>query len=331
MTVTLGYALSHPGATCTDLDEQLAELAAVGVDPRRIFTDKSAGSNDKIRAGLLALLSYARAGDVVVVVALERLGRAGFQSIIDILGEDVADEAAARGVVDQYKRASDGVAQGGYDAYVSVKPTHVGLRTSEELAHDLFAEIATHAAGHGQFMRVEMEDHTTTDATLRIFQRLRSAHDNVGIVLQSRLFRTADDVEALLATDPAGLHVRMVKGIYLEPAEIAHVDPDPIRDAYVRLARRLVEAGAFVSAATHDELVAEAVAADCSALGRPDAFELQVLMGVRPRLWDTWRANGWPVRVYVPYGPEWRAYSQRRLRKNPTIFRHVLKDMVGLA
>lgn len=264
------------------------------------------------------------------LAALASLGGRGFQGILDILGEDVEDEAAARGVVDQYKRASDGVADGGHDAYVSVKPTHVGLRISEDLAHDLFAEIASHAAGRGLFMRVEMEDHTTTDATLRVFQRLRAEHGNVGIVLQSRLFRTPDDVEALLASDPAGLHVRMVKGIYLEPPEIAHVDPDPIRDAYVQLSRRLVEGGAFVSAATHDELVADAVAAACTELGRPDAFEMQVLMGVRPQLWDEWRGRGWPVRVYVPFGPEWRPYSQRRLRKNPTIFRHVLKDMVGL-
>jgi proline dehydrogenase len=257
---------------------------------------------------------------------LRALAARGHPGILDILGEDVEDEAAARAVVATYRRASEAVAADGLDAYVSAKPTHVGLRLSEPLALELYGELARETAQRGQFLRVEMEDHTTTDATLRIFEALRSEHDNVGIVLQSRLLRTPDDIERLLAGGAEGLNVRMVKGIYLEPAEIAHTEPAPIRDAFVAQCRTLLERGAYVSFATHDGPMAEQLLADVRALGLgPDRYEFQVLLGVQRHLWDLWRDAGHPVRVYVPYGPEWRAYSQRRLRKNPEILKHVMR------
>ncbi|MEM7307754.1 MAG: proline dehydrogenase family protein [Planctomycetota bacterium] len=262
------------------------------------------------------------------IAKLEELRAAGFAGILDLLGEDVVDEAQAREVVATYRDAAELVAARKLDAYISVKPTHVGLRVSAELALALYDELARFLAGLGLFLRVEMEDHTTTDATLRMFESLRASHENVGIVLQSRLFRTPDDI----AASPDGpLNVRMVKGIYLEPAEIAHVDPEPIRSAYVDAVDTLFARGAFVSLATHDEEVARRCFALCEKHGvGKDRYELQVLLGVRAPLWREWREAGHPVRVYVPYGPEWRAYSQRRLRKNPQIFRHVLKDMLGL-
>jgi proline dehydrogenase len=145
-------------------------------------------------------------------------------------------------------------------------------------------------------------------------------------VLQSRLLRTPADIDRLA---PGPLSVRMVKGIYLEPASIAHVDPDPIRDANVECSRKLFERGATIGFATHDEVLGERLLALCRALGvTPDRFEFEVLLGVREPLWEAWRDAGHRVRVYVPYGPEWRAYSTRRLRKNPQIFRHVTRDLL---
>lgn len=260
------------------------------------------------------------------VAKLEELRAAGFAGILDVLGEDVDDERAARAVVAGYRSAASAVAAKRLDAYVSVKPTHLGLRLSEELCLELYDELAVHCASLALALRVEMEDHTTTTATLRVFERLRPRHPQVGIVLQSRLFRTPADIASLA---PGPLSVRMVKGIYLEPAEIAHTAPDPIRDAYVECSRLLLERDASLSFATHDEGLAERLIALCRELGVPrERYEFQVLLGVREALWQKWREAGERVRVYVPFGPEWRAYSTRRLRKNPEIFRHVVRDVL---
>jgi proline dehydrogenase len=250
----------------------------------------------------------------------------GHSGILDVLGEDVLDEAAARAVLGGYRTAASALAEKKLDCYVSVKPTHLGLRLGEELCHTLYDELARHCASLGLGLRVEMEDHTTTDATLRVFERLRARHGNVGIVLQSRLLRTPRDIRELA---PGPLWVRLVKGIYLEPAAIAHTEPGPIREAYVEAARLLLARGARLSFATHDEHLAERIIALCREQRvEPERHEFQVLLGVREALWEKWRSSGNRVRVYVPFGPEWRAYSTRRLRKNPEIFRHVLRDLL---
>ena len=254
------------------------------------------------------------------LIALREEGYAG---ILDILGEDVEDEQHARAVVRAYQQASDALAAGKLDAYVSIKPTHMGLRISEPLALRNYRDVAAHARALGLSMRVEMEDHTTTDGTLRLFEALRSEFDNVGLVLQSRLLRTPADIAALA---PGPLHVRMVKGIYLEPAAIAHTEPDPIRAAFVACTRLLWARGAFVSLATHDAQLAEQLLALARQLGLDGSrYEFQVLLGVQEPLWARWKAAGQRVRVYVPFGPEWRAYSLRRLRRNPQILGHVMR------
>ena len=265
---------------------------------------------------------------------MKELRRRGLPSIVDLLGEDVGSESSARQVAASYATVADEVAEEALDAYVSVKPTHVGLNISEELCFELYDGLARHCAGLGLGVRVEMEDHPTTDGTLAVFERLRSIHENVGIVLQSRLRRTPEDVERLLAGRAAGdapLWVRMVKGIYLEPAEIAFTEPEPIRTAFGELSDRLLAAGARVGFATHDEVLAEGLLESVRRYDvPPERYEFQVLLGVREGLWDQWSAAGHTVRVYVPYGPQWRPYSQRRLRKNPELFRHLVRDTLRL-
>ncbi len=270
------------------------------------------------------------AGDTLedALERIEALARRGHPAILDVLGEGETDEAVARAVADGYAQAADAVAARRLDCYLSVKPTHVGLTVSEDLCLELYARIARRAAGHGLFVRVEMEDHPTTDGTLRVYERLRREHANVGIVLQSRLFRTIDDIDALA---PGPIDVRLVKGIYLEPATIAHTDDVRISEAYVQCLRKLVARGARVSLATHDERLAEQCLELLRGAGRgPDTFEFQVLMGVREELWEVWRRAGHAVRVYVPFGPDWRPYSLRRMKRNPQILRHVLRKTFGL-
>lgn len=260
---------------------------------------------------------------------LTELSARGHAGIIDILGEDVTGEAQARAVVADYQQAATAVARAKLDCYVSVKPTHCGLRTSEALALERYRELCRHCAPLGLFVRVEMEDHTTTDATLRIFEALRTEFTNVGIVLQSRLFRTPDDIAKL---KPGPLQVRMVKGIYLEPAEIAHTTPDPIRAAYVACSEQLFARGAQISFATHDEGMSRDLVALVAKHRRTTRdYEFQVLLGVQEPLWERWREAGHRVRVYVPFGPEWQPYSLRRMRKNPEIVRHVLRQTFGLS
>lgn len=250
----------------------------------------------------------------------------GFSGVLDSLGEETATEAEARAVTEEYCQGATALADRELDAYVSIKPTHVGLHLSEELAHECYAKVARHCAELGQRMRVEMEDKATTDGTLRVFERLRAKHDNVGIVLQARLFRTPADIDALV---PGDLSVRMVKGIYLEPPAVAHVDPEPIREAFLACTRKLFERGAHVALATHDGGLAERLLALVEELRIPeDRFEFEVLMGIQRHLWEEWRDAGHKVRVYVPYGRCWRAYSTRRLKKNPEIFRHVMRQLL---
>ncbi len=260
---------------------------------------------------------------------LKSLAELGPPGILDVLGENVHDEREARQVVATYKAASTELVRAKLACYVSVKPTHVGLTLREDLALELYLELARHLEQIGLFLRVEMEDHPTTDATLRVFSKVRERQRNVGIVLQSRLFRTPKDIDAL---PPGPLDVRMVKGIYLEPAGIAHTEPEPIRAAYVECVRKLAARKAQIALATHDDLLAQQCLEVLEAAGYTrEQYEFQVLMGVREELWKKWREAGHRVRVYVPYGPEWRPYSIRRMRKNPQILGHVMKSTFGFS
>lgn len=263
-------------------------------------------------------------GDAIGV--LRTMKENGFSGVLDILGEEVADEAAADAALAEYRRGIAAMAAAELDAYVSVKPTHFGLRKDPARARERYAELCTHAAEKGQFVRVEMEDHTTTDATLALFKSLRTEFDNVGIVLQARLKRTLDDIDAL---GDDHVDVRLVKGVYLEPEEIAHTDGQLIRDAFVSCTERLFQRGHTIAFATHDEHMAARVLREARDRGVAAArYYFEVLLGVQEPLWERWKNAGHVVRVYVPYGPEWRSYSQRRLRKNPEMMRHVVRNLL---
>lgn len=267
---------------------------------------------------------------------LTELAAKGYPGILDVLGEDVEDEAAARAALALYREAGGALNAAGLDAYLSVKPTHFGLRLSEELCLELYSELAAEGQGPAgpRFVRVEMEDHTTTDATLRVYARLRERFDNVGIVLQSRLFRTLADIDAL----PDCRHdVRLVKGIYLEPAKIAHTTPEAISTAFLECTRKLFTGGQRIAFGTHDAPLAkqllsvadETGARPSGAASAPERFYFEVLLGVCEPLWQQWKDEGHLVRAYVPFGPQWRAYSQRRLKRNPELLGHIVRNFLS--
>ena len=272
-----------------------------------------------------------RLSDALTAVA--RLRGEGFGTILDVLGEGVASVAQAQAAAAEYQRALAALPAVDPGCVVSVKPTHLGLLLDTVLCERLLSDLCTAAARQGRRVRLEMEDAPTVDATLAVFRGLRARHPNLGCVLQARLFRTEADARALLAEGP-GLNVRLVKGIYLEPASIAWTAAPDIARSYVQLARLLLDGGAFVGLATHDG----AMAADLDAFlrergldrGEPGArrYEYQCLMGVRADFARAQRDAGHAVRIYVPYGSDWHAYSLRRLRHNPQIARHVLRAML---
>ena len=263
------------------------------------------------------------------LLRLEALGRAGYPGVIDLLGEEVSEDAAADAAAQEYIRAAEGLAERSIDAYVSIKPTHLGLTLDSDRCLARYREVAERCQQLNQRLRVEMEDTRFTDETLSLYERLKSSHPNCGIVVQARLFRTLDDIAAL----SEGEHdVRLVKGIYLEPAEIAHIEPAAISDAYMSCAEALLARGATVSFATHDEHLVRRLGEVIESADAASRCELQVLDGVRASFWRGWRDGaadvpGQPLRVYVPYGPDWRAYSIRRMRKNPQMFRAVTKSL----
>jgi len=255
-----------------------------------------------------------------------RLNEAGMAATLDVLGEHVHDAGTVRAMVRAYLAALDGLAAQGADAGVSVKPSALGAALDADLCHDAVVEILDRAAANCRFVRLDMEEAATVDATLDLYRRLRSeGRENVGVVLQARLWRTTDDVRRLLDLRP---DVRLCKGIYLEPPAVAMQDRDAIRQSFSGLLRQLLRGGAHVDIATHDELlVTDALGAlDESGVPR-DGYEFQMLLGVRGDLAQTLRRAGHRVRIYVPYGRDVFAYSVRRLRENPAVAGHVARAL----
>lgn len=248
------------------------------------------------------------------------LQRADYRVTYDILGEAVSDKAGVELAANEYEHLLQALIDQKLERNISLKPTQMGLDVGEDFCFDMVSRIAQRARAHDAFVRFEMEDSATVDGTLRVFDRLRATYGStVGCVLQSMLFRTEEDAARLVALDQP-LNVRLVKGIYVEPAEIAHQDPAEVNAAYLRTLRILLEGGAFVAVASHDEAL---IAGLHQYLEENPAakqqVEVQMLLGVREELRQQVKASGLPVRVYVPYGTQWYPYVVRRLRKNPKL------------
>ena len=251
-----------------------------------------------------------------VVPVLRGLNAKRLRANTTLLGEDVRDEAAARAVVGRYEEILERLQRERLDANVALKLTHLGLTTDEELAYENVARLVERAGELGNFVRIDMEDSKCVDPTLRIYRRLREAgHANVGTVLQSYLYRSEDDLQSILPLAP---NLRIVKGAYLEPPEVAYPRKADVDSAYARMVEAALPAAGFTAIATHDRTLLDRAAAfaEREGVGR-ERFEFQMLYGVRPRLQLELVDRGFAVRVATPYGPDWYPYLMRRLAERP--------------
>ena len=264
--------------------------------------------------------------DAVRVV--RELNAAGKMATLDVLGEEVHNRNEALALVDEYRAVFDVISREELDTNVSVKPTGLGLTIDRELFHENLVQLVRCAEERSNFVRIDMEDSSTTSDTLAVYRVLREEGlDSVGVVLQSRLRRTLYDVRDLADLRPS---VRVCKGIYLEPVEIAYQGAEAIRENFVDVLDALLEARAYVGIATHDEWVIER-AKELLAKHRRKLreYEFQMLLGVHERLGDELVREGHRLRIYVPYGRQWYEYSLRRLQENPAMAGAIARQTIG--
>ena len=252
------------------------------------------------------------------------LNAAGKSATVDVLGEEVPHASEAEAIAAEYVAALDLFERDDLDANVSVKPTGLGLKLGYELCKRNVEAVIAAAEPTNRFVRIDMEDSSTTDDTLRLFRELRDeGHGRVGPVLQASLKRTVSDAASL-----AGASVRLCKGIYIEPESIQFRDDQQVRASFLQALEALFEGGCYAAIATHDEWLVDRASAMIAERGlEPSAYEFQMLLGVRPELGDRIVADGHRLRIYVPFGRQWYEYSLRRLQENPKVAGYVAGDI----
>jgi proline dehydrogenase len=259
---------------------------------------------------------------------VEEANRQGKLATIDVLGEEINRDEEARAIAQAYRDVFETIERRKLDSNVSVKLTGLGLKLDYELCRENLEAVVREAARRDNFVRIDMEDSSTTDDTLQLYRELREAgHENLGIVLQAYLRRTTDDIRSLADLQPS---VRICKGIYVEPSELAYQGHEEVRTNFLRALEALLDAGCYVGIATHDEwLVSEGRRIVARrGLGR-DEYEFQMLLGVAEPLGDQLVREGHRLRIYVPFGEHWYAYSLRRLQENPKIAGYIAADTLG--
>ena len=261
--------------------------------------------------------------DALAVV--RQLNAEGCMATLDVLGEDLARSEETEETVFEYSRALDSLAAENLDSNISVKLSALGLKRDPAQCRRQFARILDAAAPHDAFVRIDMEDSSVTEETIGVYLDARQRTERVGIVLQAYLHRSRADVARVIAI---GGNVRVCKGIYVEPPEIAYQGREEIRDHYAAMIEDLLGAGCYTGIATHDETLVDRALATIRRLGLPpEAYEFQMLLGVAVDLRRRLVAAGHRLRVYVPYGRFWYDYSMRRLKENPAIAGHVLRNL----
>ena len=259
------------------------------------------------------------------ITAILELNRAGITATFDHLGESTASRAEAEADVREYLRALDRIEATSVNSNVSVKLTQLGLDIDEDYCLQNTRRIVEAAKRHNNFVRIDMEDSSKTSATLRIFKRLYGDYGNVGIVLQAYLYRTGNDVDDALAM---GARIRLCKGAYKEPEEVAFPEKSEVDANFVKLMKKLLKSGVYHGIATHDEKMIAATKEFAASEGvSRDAFEFQMLYGVRRDLQLKLARDGYRMRIYVPYGEHWYPYFMRRLAERPANVWFVLKSL----
>ena len=258
---------------------------------------------------------------------VSEMNAAGCSGTIDVLGEDSTREEQVVAALDSYLEAIRAINAASLDCGVSVKLSDFGLRYDSGRCMQAMLVLVSAAREHGQFVRIDMEDSSVTSVTLDIYRDLRKQFENVGVVLQSCLRRTAQDVDDLLSDGVTD--VRLCKGIYVEPEEIAFTGADEIRDSFSELLEQLLEGRVRrLGIATHDPVLVSRAEESIEKLGIDRShYEFQMLLGVAGTLRKKLVEKGHPLRVYVPFGELWYNYSVRRLRENPNIAGHIIRNL----
>ena len=239
----------------------------------------------------------------------------GLKVSLDLLGESVSNSEEARRARDMYYVVFDRIAQEKLDANVSLKLTQLGLDLGDALCQELVESIVERAAGYGNFVRVDMEGSVYTQRTIDLVKRVRAKTPSVGVVVQAYLKRTANDVPGLLA---AQCRMRLCKGAYKEPADIAFAAKSDVDANYVRLMQEMLPSGIYHGIATHDPRMIDATKEFVAARAiAKSAFEFQMLYGIRTDLQQSLVREGFTMRVYIPYGKDWFPYFMRRLAERP--------------
>jgi proline dehydrogenase len=248
----------------------------------------------------------------------EEVNRQGIAVTLDSLGESVTSESEAHKAADVYHQLLDSIAARGINANISVKLTQMGLEQSAELAESIAGNLAEHARATENFVRIDMEDSRLTQVTLDIVRRIHARpamRGAIGVVIQSYLYRSQADVEQLLAE---GIRIRLCKGAYKEPPEVAFPRKTDVDANFVGLSHLLLDSPIYHGLATHDQAIVETAKAYAASHGiSREHFEFQMLYGVRRDLQRNLVRDGYKVRVYVPFGTEWYPYFMRRLAERP--------------
>ena len=260
-----------------------------------------------------------------LVSVVQELNHDRFIVATSILGEFVTEVKDAEEAVQQYQEVLTEIKDLKLESNIHIKLSHFGLKLDKEVCYNNLINILKTAADCGNFVRIDMEDSTCTDDTLEIYKRAREKFENVGVVIQACMKRSNEDIDSLKAMKA---NVRICKGIYIEPPEIAHHDREIVRQNYSTLLKDLLGAGCYVGIATHDKWLVDDAFQTIEELALDHTqYEFQMLYGVDPQLRQMIRDAGHRMRVAVPFGPSWYPYSIRRLRKNPTVARYVLQAL----
>ncbi len=272
------------------------------------------------------------AGDTLAdaVRVVRDLNQRGMMATLDLLGEFISKREEATATAAAYIEALNRIAQEKLNSNISIKLTAFGLKLNYDFCLENVRNVAQHARSLGNFVRLDMEDSSCTSDTIRIYQTLRKDFENLGIVIQAYMRRSLADIRGFMANG-APTNVRLCKGIYVEPRNIAYKNRELINKNFTFLLDELMHGGAYVGIATHDERLAWDGMRLVDHLKLPkDKYEFQMLLGVDEELRDVIVNAGHRLRIYVPYGQHWYAYSVRRLQENPQIAGYVVKNFFGM-
>lgn len=255
---------------------------------------------------------------------VKELNSKGILATLDVLGESISSEEEAVSAKNEALKVLDAIDENKLDANLSIKPTQMGLSINEEFAYTQIRELVQRAIEINNFVRIDMEDSPYTDLTINVYKKIFQEYKNVGIVLQAYLKRTYDDAVIL---NKIGTNYRLCKGIYIEPPAISYKDKQTIRDNFLKVLIAILKNDNYVGIATHDKHLIDESYRIIKEMNIPkEKFEFQMLLGVREDLRDKINNDGYRIRIYVPFGKDWYAYSIRRLQENPNIAGHIVKE-----